>query len=316
MSRFARFAWGVLAYNVLVVLWGACVRATGSGAGCGSHWPTCDGSVVPRPKTTEMMIEYSHRVTSGIALLAVVALGIAAFVAYPKKSPVRRAAVLSVVFMIGEAAIGAGLVLFELVAHDKSMKRALSMALHLNNTFLLLAALTATAHFASGGARLKLRGQGALVWPIVVPVFGVMVLATTGAVTALGDTLFPASSLAAGVAQDLDAGAHLFVRLRALHPFLAVGVGLMVTVSAAVVRHIRKGDARVAILSRALAGLFVAQLAVGVVNLLLRAPIATQVAHLLLADILWIVLVSMGLEAFGKAPEASKREAVVGALTP
>ncbi len=45
---FSRYAWGVLLWNVLVALWGAYVRATGSGAGCGSHWPTCNGEILPR----------------------------------------------------------------------------------------------------------------------------------------------------------------------------------------------------------------------------------------------------------------------------
>ena len=73
MVRLARSAWAVLAYNVVVILWGAIVRATGSGAGCGSHWPLCNGVVLPNAEKASTLIEFAHRATSGIALLLVVA---------------------------------------------------------------------------------------------------------------------------------------------------------------------------------------------------------------------------------------------------
>ena len=54
MSRsFARFAGAVLGYNLLVIVWGAYVRASGSGAGCGNHWPLCNGVVVPNAPLPE-----------------------------------------------------------------------------------------------------------------------------------------------------------------------------------------------------------------------------------------------------------------------
>ena len=59
MRPFTRFAWAVLAANLAVVAWGAFVRATGSGAGCGQHWPPCNGAVVPRSPTAETAIEFS-----------------------------------------------------------------------------------------------------------------------------------------------------------------------------------------------------------------------------------------------------------------
>src|SRR5215210_7122332 len=161
-TRLARFAWGVLAYNIAVILWGAFVRASGSGAGCGSHWPLCNGEVLPREPRIETIIELTHRVTSGIALLLVVGLVVMAYRHRPKGHPAHRAAVLTLIFMLTEAAVGAGLVLFELVADNQSMARAMFMATHLINTFFLLGAMTLTAHFASGRAPFRLRGQGSL----------------------------------------------------------------------------------------------------------------------------------------------------------
>ena len=138
MDRFARYSWFVLAYNIAVILWGTAVRATGSGAGCGSHWPLCNGEVLPRAPRIETIIELTHRVTSGLAGILVIVLVVMAFRNRPKGHPARRMAVLSLIFIITEGAVGAGLVLFELVADNQSMARALFMGTHLVNTFFCL----------------------------------------------------------------------------------------------------------------------------------------------------------------------------------
>src|ERR1044071_4013704 len=119
-ARFARYAWGVLAYNVAVVLWGAYVRATGSGAGCGNHWPLCNGEVTPHSPAIATLIEFTHRATSGISLALVGLLVVWAFRAYPRRHRVRLGAALSLVFLLTEALIGAALVLLEHVAKNTS----------------------------------------------------------------------------------------------------------------------------------------------------------------------------------------------------
>ena len=203
MDRLTRFSWFVLAYNLAVILWGAVVRATGSGAGCGNHWPLCNGVVVPRSAAIATLIEFSHRATSGIALILVVALAVAVFRSRPKGHPARLGAVLSVVLIFTEAAVGAGLVLFQLVADNQSMARALFMATHLVNTFLLLAALALTAYWLGGGRRVRLGGQGAVGSTLAAAFVVMMLVGTSGAIAALGDTLFPAASLADALKQDL-----------------------------------------------------------------------------------------------------------------
>src|SRR5512134_3157490 len=149
--RFATYAWAVLVFNVLVILWGAYVRATGSGAGCGSHWPLCNGQVIPRDAGLTTLVEFSHRLTSGLALVAIVVLLAWTWRACAPGHPARRGAVLSLVFILTEAAVGAGLVLFQLVADNASMARAMFMAAHLVNTFVLLACIALTAWWLSGG---------------------------------------------------------------------------------------------------------------------------------------------------------------------
>lgn len=295
--KFQRFAWGVLAYNLLVIVWGAYVRASGSGAGCGKHWPLCNGEIAPRAASTELVIELSHRVTSGIALVAVVALAVVAFRTFARGHAVRKAAVASVLFMFSEAGIGAALVLFEHVAQNPSLKRGVSMALHLGNTFFLLATLAALPFFAAGGKLPAVRRNGPLAAVLLVTCLGFLAVGVSGAIAALGDTLFPAQSLSAGLVQDASGSAHLFLRLRSLHPFGALLLGGLVTLATFACRIVRRYEPQVVRRARLLNVLFLAQLGLGLLNLVLLVPIPTQLAHLLLADTVWIAFVQLCLSA-------------------
>jgi heme A synthase len=290
LGRFAVYAWGVIVANIIVIVWGAFVRASGSGAGCGSHWPACNGQVIPVAHEVETMIEFTHRLTSGVALLLVVGLVVWAVRAFPRRHPARLGAVLSLVFILIEALIGAGLVLLGLTGTNDSVTRAVVLAVHLINTFILLGVLTLTAWWGSGGRPIQTRGQGWLGWALAGGLLGLLVLGATGAVTALGDTLFPAGSLAEGIQQDLSPTAHVLVQLRVIHPLLAIGMGVYTIILGALVRAHRP-DAVTAWLARALVAIFVAQIGVGIVNLWLLAPIPMQLIHLLMADLLWMVLV-------------------------
>jgi len=293
LARLARFAWLVLGYNVLVILWGAYVRATGSGAGCGAHWPLCNGEAIPRAPSAEMLVEFSHRLTSGLALVLVVVLAVWVFRAIAPGHPARRAAAASLAFILTEAAVGAGLVLFRLVADNASVARALFMAVHLVNTFVLLGCLTLTAHWLTGGARIRLSARPARSALVLATLVAVLVVGVSGAVAALGDTLFPATSLADALRADMSATSHFLIRLRVLHPALAVAVALGLI---ALARRfpLVPGDARGRAASLAVAGLAAVQLVVGFVNVVLLAPVWLQLVHLLVADALWIALVLLG----------------------
>lgn len=295
----ARLAWGVLAYTVFVILWGAFVRATGSGAGCGAHWPLCNGEVVPRAPEWETVVEFGHRLTSGIALPLVLWLWWRVRRLWPRGSGVRRAAGASVVLMVVEAAIGAGLVLLEYVAYNPSIARALWMAAHLANTFLLLGALTLTAWWASGAPipRVRLTGQALAHGAALV---AVLVLGAGGAVTALGDTLV----LGGGLDPATDPVVAALVSARVFHPvmaFLALGV-----VALAVWASRGAGPA---VVQRGMlvVGLFAVQMAIGTVNVWLLAPVWLQLVHLLMSDIIWVALVIFASEAL--AAESAARPA-------
>jgi heme A synthase len=310
MARFAKYAWGVLAANLAVVLWGAYVRASGAGAGCGSHWPLCTGQVIPQSPTVATLIELTHRLTSGAALLAVVGLFVWSRRAAPARPPVRLGAALSLVFMLGEALLGAGLVLFELVAHNDSLTRAFSLAAHLLNTFLLLGSLALTAWWASGGAPVQLRARSATPWLVGVGLLGTLLVGMTGAITALGDTLFPPASVLSGIQQDASPTAHLLIRLRVLHPAIAVGVGVYLIAFGAI-GGTRRTNPVAHRLGRALGALVVAQWIAGLTNIALLAPVWLQLLHLLQADLVWIALVLLGAALLAKPARAQARAPAV-----
>lgn len=296
----ARLAWLVLAYNLFVILWGAFVRASFSGAGCGSSWPTCNGEVLPSLASAETLIEFVHRATSGPALLLVFGLAVWIFRRTERGDPARPAVLAAALFITTEALLGAGLVIFERVAHDSSLSRAGWQAAHLVNTFLLLAALTLAAYYASGGAAPRLRGRRRALGLLLVGALGFLAVGASGAVTALGDTLFPASSHREVLAQGLFAldAAHFLERLRIWHPIASVALLLLL---GWIVERLRgeAGAGAAGGLARWLFGLFALQLGLGLLNVWLKAPIWMQLVHLLVADLLWIAYLLFGASVLG-----------------
>ena len=136
----------------------------------------------------------------------------------------------------------------------------------------------------------------------------ILLVATSGAVVALGDTLFPARTLAEGVRQDFAVGAHLFLRLRVIHPALAVASAIYLLLVTAMIAS-RDPAATLRRPATVTAGLVCVQVAVGFANLLLLAPVALQIAHLLLADLVWLSLVVL-------TAAAREQGAAVGAGQP
>jgi heme A synthase len=281
MRRFAQFAWAVLGFNLLVILWGALVRASRSGEGCGDHWPLCNGTVIPHAQQIATVIEFTHRVTTGIAFLSVVAMAVWAFRAY-RNDLVWPAAAASLVLIITEALLGAGLVLFKFVGTDVSAGRVIYLSAHLINTLLMLAAMALTAWWASGHRGLE--WPGAMGRALGGAILATVAIAVTGAITALSDTLFPVNSLLAGIQADFAAASPTLVKLRILHPLVALAAGAYIAIA------ISRVD-RAPLLRRATIALVGIEIAAGALNLVLLAPIWMQLVHLLLADLLWIVLI-------------------------
>lgn len=304
---FPRYAWLVLAYTAAAAVWGAFVRATGSGAGCGNHWPLCNGEVVPRGPAVETLIELSHRVSSGLVGPLAIGLVVWAVRRFGWRHPASLAAVAALVLTVVEGLIGAALVRFELVGQNASVTRGFVMAAHLVNTFLLLAAMALTAAWGAGWALPRRRRPGVAGWLLGGGLLAVTAVGASGAVTALGDTLFPVATLTEDALRALDLPVRVLVRLRILHPFLAVGAAAYLVVMAVYVRE-RVPAARVNHLTLGLGIVFGVQLGAGLVNVALAAPVWLQLVHLALAYLVWLLLVLLCAEAAGApTPAAATR---------
>src|SRR5215813_3314366 len=298
-----RFAWFVVAYNIAVILWGAYVRATGSGAGCGSHWPLCNGEILPTTAQSKTLIEFTHRVTSGLSLVLVFLLLIWIWRRTVKGEWTRYAALSAAVLLFNEALLGAMLVIFDHVGLDRSASRAVFLCLHFGNTLLLVAALTLTAKWLSNGPRSFV--VGARRYERIVIALGLLcIMATgmTGSLAALGDTIFPTATLKASIAQDFSASSHMLLRLRLLHPLAAAIAFLYVLWMVHKLSKNREESSRTLPL---LSTILLVQVAFGVLNVILLAPVWLQITHLLVAEILWITLVLASSEVLVKPAEQS-----------
>ena len=291
LSGFAKYAWFVLAFNVLVILWGVFLRASKSGDGCGQHWLTCHGEVVPSAPELKTVIEFSHRITSAIAFFLVAGLLVWTFRKFAKGDPIRRTALLSFIFIITEAAVGAGLVLTGNTAETLSAARPFWAAGHLINTFILLAFLTLTARYAGGGRGMEwARGRKYLV-PIAASAIVVLLIGLTGSIAALASMLFPSGTLSEGLAQDFSPTSHMLLRLRLFHPITAIlGSASLIFLTGWMVKT-TEGKREVARWANVMSILLLAQLAFGSLTLYMMAPIVMQLGHLFLADAIWISLV-------------------------
>lgn len=303
MTRFSRLAWSSLVLTVFVIIWGAVVRATGSGAGCGSDWPTCNGDLLPVDGATETVIEFTHRATSGLLVLLIAYLAITAYRMFPSGSRLRVAATATLALVIVESLIGAGLVVFEQTSDYSGVSRGLWQGGHFANTLLLLGAGTLLAWWsgADGAQPVAWReGSEEARRLALAGLTFLFVIGVSGAIAALGDTLFPVDSFGEGLERELSGTAHLFERLRVVHPVLAVVLGLGAGWIA--LKLGRDGDRRSDLLARRLWSLVLLQIGLGAINVALAAPIWMQVVHLAVADVMWIGFVILTAERVVAAP--------------
>ena len=284
-----RFAWGVVGWNVFVALWGAVVRSTESGAGCGNNWPLCNGQVIPVSPTWHTVIEFVHRQTVSVSVITMILLLVWTWRATAKGWAARVFVLVATALLVNEAFLGALLVLMGYVTTNRSFGRVVVLSIHLSNTLLMLGAMVMTARMLGTGQRWKdLQARGRDAWIAAAGIVATLVVGVSGSLAALGDTLFPASSLRAAFAQDLDAASPWLLRLRGVHPASAFVAAAFV--AWLLLRAKRDGLRRGA---QIVAGLLVAQFVLGVADVLLLAPTWMQIVHLLGADLYWIALISL-----------------------
>ena len=296
LSGFAKFAWFVLAYNIIVILWGVFLRASKSGDGCGQHWLTCHGEVIPSAPQLKTIIEFSHRITSALDGFIVIGLLIWAIWRWKsgkseQNSLVLKMAAGSFVFVAIEGLLGAGLVLTGNTAETLTAARPFWMAGHLITTLILLTFLTLTAWFASGGQRFNFNVAPKVKLLLLVGLFGFLLVGMSGSVAALSSMIFPSETLTDGITKDFSATSNVLLRLRVSHPILSILTGVYLIFLAGWLRKQAENNLSVGRWSNILSILILIQIGFGALTLLTLAPILMQLGHLFLADAVWISFV-------------------------
>jgi heme a synthase len=280
----ARFAVATLGFFILVVLWGAVVRASGSGGGCGANWPLCNGDFFPQHPRLATVIEFTHRSTSGICTILDVVLIAWTFYATPRGHRARIAVLWSAGLLVVEAALGAVLVLRHYVEDNISTGRIVMQSIHFTNTLLLMGSLALVAWFLQGNASVRVRPGPR--WAAWLAILSTIVVGATGALAALADTLFPSPDLRAALVSDFAANSPLLVRMRWMHPAAA----LIAFFCILLLVRTRTRTARMVL------GLVLLQFVLGLADVLLLAPTWMQILHLFGAALYWVALVVLAAE--------------------
>ncbi len=314
-NRFAKFAWLVLGWNIVVILWGVFLRASKSGDGCGQHWLTCHGEVIPSAPALKTVIEFSHRVTSSLDGLLLIALLVWAFVIWKRSRSesskrILKMAAGSLVFVVIEGLLGAGLVLTGNTAENLTPERPFWMAAHLVNTLILLTFLTLTARYASGGRPLKFSAEKKYLAAILIGFAAILLVGITGSIAALSHMIFPSGTIAESMAKDFSPTSNILLRLRLLHPITAILTSVFLLFLTGWLTKESGKEKSVVRWSNVLSILVLVQIGFGSLTLLTLAPIVMQLGHLFFVDAIWIsyVLFAAGFlsaEPLGETPEIS-----------
>lgn len=288
--RYKNFVLFLIVYTFLIILWGAWVRISGSGDGCGDHWPLCQGKILPEFEQYKTLIEFAHRLKSGLYGFFILGLYFWSKKLFPKTHWGRKAAKFSLLFTVTEALLGAALVKFSLVGNNDSLVRAFSMSLHMINSLLLTGSLTMTYLFAETHSfRWKPSTEKFRKFAMIVIIL-VLVIATTGAFASLAATLFPSESLLSGMAADFSSDSPLLIRLRVLHPILALLIG-----SSLVFILLNSLSSHNGVLKKRgqiLTGFLVSEIIFGLSTLISLAPVWMKLVHLQLAHLVWMSLLA------------------------
>ena len=272
--------------SILSILAGAFVRATGSGDGCGSTWPTCKGKIIPQLSDTSEVIEFSHRSVSGILLIVTLIIFIKSR-NMSKGSIVRTTVNFLTFFVLFEAAIGAVIVLYEWVGLNSSLPRIIAVPIHLVNTFGLLACYAILYKVLLNNFK-----NIKQLWDrrFVFIAFLFLLSGATGSITALADVLFPSASFYEGLMEDFDRTSELLTRLRILHPMVATGLSVALIIESRKIQKDYKIDVKFFQIL-----VFIA-IILGVLNVLSNILLLLSILHLAIADLLWITYIYVSMD--------------------
>ena len=295
-SALSRALEALIAYSLLVFLWGAWVRISGSGDGCGEHWPFCYGVLIPESAELKLLIENFHRISTKLYGIFVIGLIGAIFWKLPKGHAARSLVLWVFFFTLMEGLIGAVIVLRGLVTDDDSLFRAIMISVHLANTFLLMASI-GFCWYSVKFEKPNFSWRKGLNPALRSLTMLIVIIGALGALAALSTTLFPSTSLLEGLAKDFSADSHFLLRLRGLHPFL--GVALFIWILSLDLKPTSSFGRKASFAFKSLFALYVG---IGMFTLGLLSPTVLKLAHLLFGHLLWLALVFLIADK-GQSPE-------------
>jgi len=275
-----------LVVSIFSIIAGAIVRATGSGDGCGSSWPTCNGEIIPKFDTSSELIEFSHRSISGILLIITLIIFVKSF---KDEVPILQKKIIWFLtfFVLLEALIGAVIVIYEWVGLNSSPPRIIAVPLHLVNTFGLLGTYTLLFHLTKNSKTnlINFFDRG-----FKIGLFLFLLSGTTGSIAALADAIFPSESFIAGLAEDFDSKSQILTRLRILHPLFASALSVYLYSEA------NRLQSEYKVIAKNIKLLIFLGVFLGVLNVVSNIILPLSILHLLIADLLWIVYVYLNAE--------------------
>jgi len=275
-----------LILSIFSIIAGAVVRATGSGDGCGSSWPTCNGRVIPSLNSASEQIEFSHRAISGLLLIVTIAIFIKSF-NNSVTSLQKKVINYLTFFVILEALIGAVIVLYEWVGMNSSIPRIAAVPLHLVNTFGLLAMYTIIFKLTQN-PEIKISNLVDRKFKIITFLF--ILTGATGSIAALADVLFPSESFIAGIVEDFDSTSEILTRLRVLHPIVST------VLSFVLFNESKRLEDKFNLKTNQIKILVIIGVTLGVLNIFININIFLSVVHLLVADLLWITYIYTSMQ--------------------
>ena len=275
-----------LVVSVFSIIAGAIVRATGSGDGCGSSWPTCNGEIIPKLNTPSELIEFSHRSISGILLIITLIIFVKSF---NDEVPILQKRIIWFLtfFVVLEALIGAVIVVYEWGGLNSSTPRIVAVPLHLINTFGLLGTYTLLFHLTKNSktSLINFFDRG-----FKIGLFLFLLSGATGSIAALADALFPSESFLSGLAEDFDSKSQILTRLRILHPLSASALSVYLYSEA------NRLQSEYKVITKNIKLLILLGVLLGVLNVVSNIILPLSILHLLIADLLWIVYVYKSAE--------------------
>ena len=284
-------------FTLIVIVWGAWVRISHSGDGCGESWPLCAGEFIPSSAAKKTWIEYAHRLMSGSYGLWVI------FLFFYTRSKIQSHRLkqwtgILFILMIIEALLGAKLVLFKLVGTNDSILRLVAMALHQINSLLLTGATffiyLTSKHLSEIHDPRPSQSSNILrsVWnqtsaTLKMLAFGLLLVAMVGSWASLSNTLHPSDGLWEGLLKDFSDSSHYLVKLRFIHPLLA-SLFCFAAVTWKMNRYMENGKKQDLFFAGAFAGAFL----FGWMTLIFLAPVWMKLVHLVFAHLLWALIIS------------------------